>query len=156
MTQRKVNTGTDQLLCVVEDGVAVIPLTRPQARNAMSDQLSPALRRMIRFCGVDADVGAVRVTGAGNTFCAGGDVKGMGDNRNGTPQSDQERIDDLQHRHGTAVLLPDERLRPGDLLLEDLGPGPAAGRPPRPEPRGPRRQSGRGGRCRRAAAAAAC
>jgi enoyl-CoA hydratase/carnithine racemase len=98
MTQRKVNTGTDQLLCVVDDGVATITLNRPQARNAMSDQLSPALRRMIRFCSEDADVGAVLITGAGNTFCAGGDVKGMGDNRNGAPQTTQERIDDLQHR----------------------------------------------------------
>ena len=40
----EIDTGTTELLCVVRDGVALITLNRPEARNAMSDRLTPALR----------------------------------------------------------------------------------------------------------------
>ena len=75
-----IDTGTTELLCSVRDGVALITLNRPEARNAMSDRLTPALRRMIKERGDDPAVGALLITGAGTAFCAGGDVKGMGDN----------------------------------------------------------------------------
>lgn len=73
-----IDTGTIELLCSVRDRVAIITLNRPEARNALSDHLTPALRRMIRQIGSDSDVGALLITGAGTAFCAGGDVKGMG------------------------------------------------------------------------------
>ena len=72
-----VDTGTSELLCEIRNRVALITLNRPEARNALSDQLTPALRRMIRQCGDDPSVGALLITGAGTAFCAGGDVKGM-------------------------------------------------------------------------------
>jgi enoyl-CoA hydratase/carnithine racemase len=105
MTQ--IDTGTDQLLCEIRDRVAVITLNRPEARNALSDQLSPALRRMIRQCGDDDAVGALLITGAGTAFCAGGDVKGMGDNSSKKSMSTEERIADLLER---------ERLMTGALV----------------------------------------
>lgn len=73
----KIDTGTEQLLCEIRDGVAIITLNRPEARNALSDDLSPALRRMLRQMGDDETIGALLITGAGTAFCAGGDVKGM-------------------------------------------------------------------------------
>ena len=94
----RIDTGTDQLLCEIRDRVAVITLNRPEARNALSDQLSPALRRMIRQCGDDDAVGALLITGAGTAFCAGGDVKGMGDNSSKKSMSTEERIADLIER----------------------------------------------------------
>jgi enoyl-CoA hydratase/carnithine racemase len=36
-----VDTGTGELLCEVRDRVALITLNRPEARNALSDQLTP-------------------------------------------------------------------------------------------------------------------
>jgi enoyl-CoA hydratase/carnithine racemase len=92
----KIDTATDELLCEVRDRVAVITLNRPEARNALSDQLTPALRRMIRERGQDRRVGALLITGAGTAFCSGGDVKRMGDNRKDAP--DHERIADLKER----------------------------------------------------------
>jgi enoyl-CoA hydratase/carnithine racemase len=80
-TEAAVDTGTDELLCVIRDRVAIITLNRPQARNSLSDHLTPALRSMIRSCGESHEVGALLVTGAGTAFCSGGDVKGMGANR---------------------------------------------------------------------------
>ena len=122
---RRIHTGTEELLCDVRERVAVITLNRPQARNALSDQLSPALREMIRFCGDDADVGAVLVTGAGTAFCAGGDVKGMGTASNPAKRdwTMAQRVADLQDRQTrlTGALFA---LRKPTLAAL---PGPAAG-----------------------------
>ena len=42
----ELDTGTDELLCEILDRVALITLNRPEARNALSDRLTPALRRI--------------------------------------------------------------------------------------------------------------
>jgi enoyl-CoA hydratase/carnithine racemase len=39
-------TGTDELLARLDDGVAIVTRNRPERRNALSDTLSPALRRL--------------------------------------------------------------------------------------------------------------
>ena len=78
MSDRRLDTGTDELLAEIRQGVAVITLNRPTASNALSDQLTPALRTAIAACDADPEVGAFLITGAGGAFCAGGDVKSMG------------------------------------------------------------------------------
>jgi enoyl-CoA hydratase/carnithine racemase len=95
-----IDTGTDELLCVIRDRVAVITLNRPEARNVLSDHLTPALRTMIKVCGENPAVGALLITGAGTAFCAGGDVKGMGANRSAAKQamSFDDKVADLQER----------------------------------------------------------
>lgn len=97
-TDITIDTGTPQLLCVIREGVALITLNRPEARNAMSDQLTPALRRMIAERGDDPRVGAVLITGAGTAFCSGGDVKGMGDNSAKKDWTVEQRIADMKER----------------------------------------------------------
>ncbi|MFN0301499.1 MAG: enoyl-CoA hydratase [Burkholderiales bacterium] len=123
MSQIDFDTGTTQLLCSVRDGVAVITLNRPGARNALSDELTPALRRMIKERGVDANVGALLITGAGTAFCAGGDVKGMGDQSTKKEMSVAERIADLQVRQRTLTGALIAVRKPTIAAL----PGPAAG-----------------------------
>lgn len=119
-----IDTGTGQLLCEVREGVAIITLNRPEARNALSDELSPALRRMLRQMDDDASVGAILITGAGTAFCAGGDVKGMGGRSSRTAEMTQdERIADLKER---------QRLLTGAIVTASKPvvaamPGPAAG-----------------------------
>ena len=99
-TETTIDTGTNELLCVIRDRVAVITLNRPEARNALSDNLTPALRTMIRTCGENPDVGALLITGAGTAFCAGGNVKGMGAHRDKKKleMSYDEKVADLQER----------------------------------------------------------
>src|ERR1700748_2481764 len=99
-TETTINTGTDELLCVIRDRVAIITLNRPEVRNAMSDNLTPALRTMIRTCGENPDVGVLLLTGAGTAFCAGGNVKGMGAHRDKKKleMSYDEKVADLQER----------------------------------------------------------
>ncbi|MBL8673596.1 MAG: enoyl-CoA hydratase/isomerase family protein [Rhodospirillales bacterium] len=121
-TAREIDTGTTQLLCAVREGVATITLNRPEARNTMSTELTPALRRMIKEMGEDDSVGAIVVTGAGKAFCAGGDVKGMGENRR-TTMTPEERVVDLKWRQqaltGALLAVP----KPTIAAL----PGPAVG-----------------------------
>ena len=45
---REIETGTDDLLARVEDGVAVLTLNRPDRRNALSRALLDALARDAR------------------------------------------------------------------------------------------------------------
>jgi enoyl-CoA hydratase/carnithine racemase len=98
-TERTIDTGTVQLICIIREGVAVITLNRPEARNAFSMEMSAALRRMIPLCARDPDVGAILFTGAGTAFCAGGDVKNMGDRRAPTDLTHDERFRVMQERH---------------------------------------------------------
>ena len=94
----EIDTGTNELLCAVREGVALITLNRPEARNAMSEKLTPALRTQIKERGDDPDVGAILITGAGTAFCSGGDVKGMGGRSARTQLSFEERLMDLRWR----------------------------------------------------------
>lgn len=72
-----IETGTDQLLARVDDGVAVLTLNRPERRNAMTGEMMDAMARTLAAWEVDDDVGCIVLTGAGGAFCAGGDVKAM-------------------------------------------------------------------------------
>lgn len=120
---RAIETGTGQLLARIEDGVAVLTLNRPEARNALSTELSPALRRMIAQMGADDSVRAILLTGAGTAFCAGGDVKNMGDRRVPTDESPDDKFLVMQQRHqGMGGALYAIR-KPTVAAL----PGPAAG-----------------------------
>src|SRR3984957_18290007 len=92
----EIDTGTGELLCEIWGRVALITLNRPEARNALSDHLTPALRHMIKQCGDDPKVGALLITGAGSAFCAGGDVKGMGSNTTKAEIALEERVADLR------------------------------------------------------------
>ena len=78
-----IDTGTDDLLAEVNDGVAVLTMNRPERRNAFSGAMIQALGRVLADVEVDDDVGCVVLTGAGGAFCAGGDVKGMASGGNG-------------------------------------------------------------------------
>ena len=94
---REVETGTGELLCRVEDRVAVLTLNRPEARNALTWDLKWALLDLIPKLGQDDGVGCLLLTGAGPSFCAGGDAKNM--KKEGTPPSPEERVKILRREH---------------------------------------------------------
>ncbi|MFT4799637.1 MAG: 2-(1,2-epoxy-1,2-dihydrophenyl)acetyl-CoA isomerase [Sulfitobacter sp.] len=98
-------TGTSDLLAELQDGVAVLTLNRPDARNAMSGEMNEALQRMLAQCELDPEVRCIVLTGAGKGFCAGGDVKGMaasGDGTVGARTIDQAIHEQRVHQRGTA------------------------------------------------------
>lgn len=77
MTTRKMETGSDHLLCTVEAHVATITMNNPSSRNSMSEPLVAGLRRMLAELAEDPDVRVLVLTGAGGAFCSGGDISSM-------------------------------------------------------------------------------
>ncbi|HEX7035156.1 MAG TPA: enoyl-CoA hydratase [Pseudomonadales bacterium] len=79
MSRVTIETGiaSDHLLAWEEDGIAVLTLNRPEARNAMSADMNAGLARALDYAERSPSVRCVVLTGAGGAFCAGGDVKGM-------------------------------------------------------------------------------
>jgi len=61
----------------VQDKVATVTLNRPDVRNAMNRLMIRELHAIWRDLADDRDVNAVLLTGAGNYFSVGGDVKAM-------------------------------------------------------------------------------
>ncbi len=84
MPMTAVDTGTEDLLASLDDGVLTLTLNRPEARNAMSGAMTAALGRRLAVAELDPAVKCVVLTGAGKGFCAGGDVKGMAARGDGT------------------------------------------------------------------------
>ena len=100
---RAIETGTDELACRVEDRVGVVTLNRPQARNALTQEMKGALAELVPRLGADPDVGCLLLTGAGPAFCAGGDTKKMA--RDGAPPSPEERKRQLRREHAVPLAL---------------------------------------------------
>ena len=126
----RIDTGTEELLCEVADGVGTITLNRPEKRNALSDALTPALRESLLTLERDPAVRCVVITGAGSAFCAGGDVSGMGgraQSASSTSATAAPTIEDaartLKHRQETLTLRLYELAKPTIASL----PGAAAG-----------------------------
>lgn len=63
------------LLLEPHNGVLHITLNRPECRNAMSLEMVNELRTVL--AGLDSQVRALVISGAGGHFCAGADVKDM-------------------------------------------------------------------------------
>jgi len=105
MISKSIDTGTNDLLAEVIDGVALITLNRPEARNAMSGPMNQALQKTLADAEVDPDIKCIVLTGAGKGFCAGGDVKGMaasGDGTVGANTIDGAIHEQRIHQRGTA------------------------------------------------------
>jgi len=74
-------TNDDVLLIETRDRVRTLTLNRPQSRNALSAELRRRFFGALRDAEGDADVDVVIVTGADPVFCAGLDLKELGDSR---------------------------------------------------------------------------
>lgn len=57
------------------DGVAVVTLNRPEKKNAMSPQLHEDMTAVLEDLRYDDEARVLVITGAGNSFCAGMDLK---------------------------------------------------------------------------------
>jgi enoyl-CoA hydratase/carnithine racemase len=82
-----VETGTEQLLCDVDDGIALVTFNNPAKRNALSAEIRGALPGVLRSLQSDADVRVVVLTGAGGkAFVSGADISEFGEQRT-TPEA---------------------------------------------------------------------
>jgi 2-(1,2-epoxy-1,2-dihydrophenyl)acetyl-CoA isomerase len=76
-TERQIDTGSEDLLARVEGRVAYLVMNRPERRNALSAGMLKGLDIALADAERSPDVGCVVLTGVGEAFCAGGDVKAM-------------------------------------------------------------------------------
>ncbi len=66
---------TDSVLRQTDGAVATITINRPEARNALIAETKVALLDALRDCSADAGVRAVILTGSGQAFCSGQDLR---------------------------------------------------------------------------------
>lgn len=76
---------------VIEDGVAWVTLNRPEKRNAMSPTLNREMSDVLDVLELDPDAEVVVLTGAGESWSAGMDLKEYFRELDGKPELVQER-----------------------------------------------------------------
>jgi enoyl-CoA hydratase len=67
----------DAVVTEVADGIAVITINRPEARNAVNGEVARGIAAAIDEFDARGDVRVLVLTGAGGSFCAGMDLKGF-------------------------------------------------------------------------------
>ncbi|MEM8904481.1 MAG: enoyl-CoA hydratase-related protein [Actinomycetota bacterium] len=126
MGQRRVETGTDDLVGHVDGAVGVLAFDRPDRRNALSEEMYDGFRHGLADLVEDPAVRVVVVTGRGGAFCAGGDVKGMNERNSGSSDhapTIEESVDRLRRNQISVSAALHELPKPVIAAL----PGPAAG-----------------------------
>src|ERR1043166_4497139 len=69
-------TDKEHVLSIATDNrICLLTLDRPARRNALSEQLQGELREAVLDADRDPDVSLIALTGAGDAFCAGADLK---------------------------------------------------------------------------------
>ena len=68
---------SDPVLLTVEDGVATVTLNAPEVRNALTPELRVRFKEVIGGLEFDDQARVVVITGAGEHFQAGGDIRAM-------------------------------------------------------------------------------
>jgi 2-(1,2-epoxy-1,2-dihydrophenyl)acetyl-CoA isomerase len=109
-----------QLIEAISHGVATLTLNRPDRLNALSTPIMEGLLEALPRLALDADVGAIVLTGAGRAFCAGGDVKSMAEGS--VQRGVEEAVAHLRGRMEVSRLLH-EIPKPTIAMVN----GPAAG-----------------------------
>jgi len=85
------------------DGVGTITLNRPEARNALSGEMTELLDDAIVALDAEADVGAIILTGADPAFCAGFDLNAL----SSEPRAEQQERQQSPVKH--LGLMPDHQ-----------------------------------------------
>ncbi len=66
---------TDAVLFELNDRIATITLNRPDTRNALSDEVVPALIAQLERAETNPEVSCIILTGAGKSFSSGGNLQ---------------------------------------------------------------------------------
>ena len=80
------------VLVELEDGVAWVTLNRPTKRNAMSPTLNKEMIDVLQTLELDPDAGVLVLTGMGESWSAGMDLKEYFRETDGAPEIYQERL----------------------------------------------------------------
>ena len=83
----------------LEDGIAWVELNRPEKKNAMNPKLNTEMIEVLEALDADDDAGVLVLTGAGDSFSAGMDLK--------------EYFREGGREEGLKQFLDEKRIRPG-------------------------------------------
>jgi 2-(1,2-epoxy-1,2-dihydrophenyl)acetyl-CoA isomerase len=97
-------SSTPVLMESVDGGVMTLTLNRPERRNALNVEMALGLRDALLRAASDLAVRTVVLTGAGQAFCAGGDVQAMAQAKS-RAQPVEERAQSLRFRAEASRLL---------------------------------------------------
>ena len=68
---------SEEVLTQVEDGILIVTINRPEAKNAMNKAAAEGIAAAMDRLDADDDLRVAILTGAGGTFCSGMDLKGF-------------------------------------------------------------------------------
>ncbi len=91
-------TGTKQLMLTEDNDVITITLNNPQYKNALSEELTPYLRKILKKIKKQNSHKILVIKGKGDSFCSGGNIKKMNTDRKIVKKTKIEKIDDLYHK----------------------------------------------------------
>lgn len=126
MIKNNIIKHTDHLQAEIRDNIGLIAFNRPESKNALSDELTPALRTTLENFESDKNVRVILITGNGGAFCSGGDVKSFANNSDPGLSSDlsvEQKVRKLQIGQEGVSLKIHEMPKPTIAVL----PGAAAG-----------------------------
>lgn len=83
---------SEHLQFSVSDGIGRIVLNRPERKNAFTFGMIDAWHAALQRCRTDEAVKVVIVTGAGGSFCSGGDIVEMGERLEHTPEQRKNEL----------------------------------------------------------------
>lgn len=84
---------TESIQCSVQDGVWHLCIARPEKRNALTMPMFATIAEALKAADERDDVRSILVTGAGDVFCAGHDLKAFEE----WPQKPQDAVPTFLH-----------------------------------------------------------
>lgn len=109
----------------IENSIATLTMNRPEARNALSDEMRSMLSETLHDIEQDSSVRCVVLTGEGDHFMAGGDVKAFGNAFSQTQEEIKKQF--LLRIHDLHTIMFAMRRMPKPIIAKVRGAAAGAG-----------------------------
>jgi len=115
---------THSLLLERDDFVLKIWFNRPEAKNALSAEMTEELNNVLDAVSDDRSLRAIVLRGAGGVFCAGGDIKGF---KSGMQATDADEVAASNRSFGDLMIKLNEQPQVVIILVEGAAIGGGLG-----------------------------
>ena len=115
---------TQSLLLERDDWVLKIWFNRPEAKNALSAQMTEEFNAVLDAVSEDRSLRAIVLRGAGGVFCAGGDIKGF---KSGMQATDADEVAASNRSFGDLMIKLNEQPQVVGVLVEGAAIGGGLG-----------------------------
>lgn len=115
---QELDISTPSCLVQQDEGVLVVTLNRPEAKNAFNPAMLLGLYRAWRRLEEDSSLRCAILTANGNTFCAGMDLKAGADGDHGVSEEFMALMGEVPNLHWQALLRDNRPNKPLILAVE--------------------------------------